>query len=90
MDADKTCYGCFREKIGSVCPFCGFDLEHYDRPANALEPGTVLAGRYLLGRVLGAGGFGITYLAYDNTLDVVVAVKEYFPPRWHDAPPPAT
>ncbi|MBF0436758.1 MAG: hypothetical protein HQL77_15485 [Magnetococcales bacterium] len=34
---------------------------------------------YKLLRVLGAGGFGITYLAYDANLDRKVAIKEFFP-----------
>lgn len=34
---------------------------------------------YLVDRVLGQGGFGITYLAHDPNLDQFVAVKEYLP-----------
>ena len=34
---------------------------------------------YVLERVLGQGGFGITYLARDNNLDQLVAIKEYLP-----------
>jgi hypothetical protein len=34
---------------------------------------------YLLERVLGQGGFGITYLARDTNLDQLVAIKEYLP-----------
>ena len=34
---------------------------------------------YEIARVLGAGGFGITYLANDTKLDGPVALKEYFP-----------
>ena len=52
----------------------------YDRPENALPPGSLLAnGRYQVGRVLGQGGFGITYIALDKSLDVHVAIKEYMP-----------
>ena len=34
---------------------------------------------YEIVRVLGAGGFGITYLAFDHQLDGPVAIKEYYP-----------
>ena len=44
-----------------------------------LPPDTLLQGRYRLVRVLGEGGFGITYEGWDETLLMRVAVKEYFP-----------
>jgi WD40 repeat protein/serine/threonine protein kinase len=45
----------------------------------ALPDGTELVGDYRIKRVLGAGGFGITYLADEIALARVVTVKEYFP-----------
>lgn len=47
-------------------------------PPLALPPGTEL-GEYRIERVLGQGGFGITYLATDRHLDAPVAIKEYLP-----------
>lgn len=45
---------------------------------NALKEGQILE-EYQIVRVLGAGGFGITYLAFDKNLDKPVAIKEYLP-----------
>ena len=49
-----------------------------DNP-QALAIGTRLAGEYRVERILGSGGFGITYLAEEETLQRKVAIKEYFP-----------
>ena len=45
---------------------------------HALPPGYRI-DEYELVRVLGSGGFGITYLGYDHHLDKAVAIKEYLP-----------
>lgn len=45
----------------------------------ALPQGTVLAGQYVIEKVLGQGGFGITYRALDHKTGQRVAVKEFFP-----------
>ena len=47
--------------------------------ALALPEGSVLGGRYIVGKVLGQGGFGITYIARDYTTKELVAIKEFFP-----------
>ena len=79
IDPKHVCYGCFSDKEpGTVCPSCGFN-ESSERAYLAVPLGTILDGRYLIGKVLGIGGFGITYLGYDLTLDYKVAVKEYMP-----------
>ena len=38
----------------------------------------MLANRYIVGEVVGAGGFGIVYKAWDTKLETIVAVKEFF------------
>ena len=75
---ENRCYGCMKVKTQRVCEHCGYDEYTRNQP-HQLASGTVLQGRYLIGRVLGQGGFGITYLGWDNYLDVPVAIKEYFP-----------
>lgn len=79
MENKRYCYGCFRELSGEVCPYCGFRPTTESRPTIALPIGAILNGRYLVGKVLGIGGFGITYLALDLILEQKVAIKEYMP-----------
>lgn len=85
MDYNKLCLGCFREnKSGSEdCPFCGFNEKGYNRNAadkKYLPAGIILQGKYLIGRQLGEGGFGIIYIAFQMNLNRVVVIKEFFPP----------
>ena len=62
-----------------VCPACGRRPSEYEAAPFHLPPGTVLRNKYLVGGVLGAGGFGITYVGRDMTLDMKVAIKEFYP-----------
>ena len=65
---------------GNSCPYCDGAL-HYRPKEHHLKPGSLLHNKYLVGRVLGEGGFGITYVGRDLTLDMKVAIKEYYPNR---------
>lgn len=76
----NICYNCFNEHSGSVCPDCGYNVsQDKGKYPVALPKGTILAGRYIVGRVLGQGGFGITYVAQNYQTKEICAVKEYFP-----------
>ena len=67
-----------QETTQFVCEHCGNDAARNNLP-HQLPMGTVLREQYLIGRVLGQGGFGITYLGWDLNLDMPIAVKEYYP-----------
>lgn len=79
MNQTLLCMGCMARKgNAAVCQQCGY----FDRPAEnpqQLPPRTILENKYIIGRVLGQGGFGITYLGCDLELNKKLAIKEYFP-----------
>ena len=80
-DINKLCMGCM-EKLdnnNTICSHCGFDENKVVVPPHHLPYRTILNQKYLVGRALGEGGFGITYLAWDCNLQMKVALKEYYP-----------
>src|SRR5699024_1344766 len=56
-----------------------FGIKTDKQNPRCLAVNTVLAGKYLVGPVLGEGGFGITYAGYDLNMETRIAIKEYFP-----------
>lgn len=75
----NRCFGCMEETTSSPCPYCGYLHQEQKVQGYVLQPGTILHGKYLIGKVLGQGGFGITYIGWDIALARKVAIKEYFP-----------
>ena len=77
----KLCMGCM-EQIGddvAACPYCGFNEGMFRQESYYLDPGTVVGGRYIVGRVLGYGGHTVSYLGMDAGGGRKVVVKEYLP-----------
>lgn len=79
INGRRFCENCFESVTGAVCKSCGFDSSDSAPDPSMLAPGSVLQNRYVIGCVIGKGGFGITYLAYDALVCKKIAIKEYFP-----------
>lgn len=76
----NICPSCFvtLDEGTSTCSTCGY-TENALQDGDHLAVGTILKGNYVVGKVLGRGGFGVTYLGYDIHNDKKVAIKEYYP-----------
>lgn len=79
MDHLSTCPNCIAQGAESICPRCGYDKASYAANAAYLPVGRLIGRRYRVGRVLGAGGFGVTYLAVAAETGRRYAIKEYYP-----------
>ncbi len=81
VDPNTLCMGCMQilNMPKEPCPYCGFYLPTYQQVKNSLPPYEILNGKYLVGKVIGVGGFGITYIGWDFYQSKRVCIKEYFP-----------
>lgn len=76
----NLCPNCFEQRDPAApCPTCGWSTTSQPDSPFYLWPGTILKEQYVIGRVLGHGGFGITYMGWDLNLARRIAIKEYFP-----------
>lgn len=66
----------------TVCHNCGNDYSKNKQFSGVLPTFTLLNNRYLVGRVLGKGGFGVTYIAKDIISNNICAIKEYMPSEY--------
>lgn len=81
VDPNKLCMGCMEllDNPKAGCPYCGFSIQNYRQVKNSLPLYEILNGKYLVGKVIGVGGFGITYIGWDFYQGKKVCIKEYFP-----------
>jgi serine/threonine protein kinase len=81
IDFSYICPKCCRETLddSGYCAVCGTDAATVENEEFCIPAGSVLLDRYFIGKVIGQGGFGITYLSYDTKLKTKIALKEYFP-----------
>ena len=71
MKRCEKCFGEYDESIAAgVCPFWGYIQGEQQDDPRYLPIGSILHDRYIIGGVVGAGGFGITYKAWDNKYNI--------------------
>ncbi len=81
----KKCMSCMQEYDESYasCPVCGYSDEQMRKDIammpDALHPETILATRFIVGRVLSLTDFSAVYTCWDALLERRVAIREYFP-----------
>ncbi len=78
---NRLCMGCMKEYDDrfDICPHCGYAFDTPPKQSYHIPPGSVLQQRYIVGRAMGFGGFGITYVGWDYVMSRKVAIKEYLP-----------
>lgn len=80
INPDELCLKCMRPTPAlNYCINCGSPRIIRQELEYALPLKTILNGRYLVGSMLGSGGFGITYTGYDLIEDRIIAIKEFMP-----------
>lgn len=78
---ERLCMGCMRKYDDQfdICPHCGYAFDTPAKQSYHIPPGSVLKQRFIVGKVLGFGGFGVTYVGWDYLMERKVAIKEYLP-----------
>lgn len=77
----EICPNCLKELNieNGKCKECQFDIEKFKENESCLKPFTMLQNKYRIGRPIGIGGFGITYIGWDVNLETYIAIKEFYP-----------
>ena len=75
----ERCPYCFKPLPESGVCDCRYEESKNAQIEDALHPGAIVGACYQIGAVLGKGGFGITYKAFDLNMRKIVAIKEFYP-----------
>lgn len=78
----KRCLNCMNEypdEYGDLCPSCGYMDGATQNGGVALQPGTILQARYIVGTVIRERETDIIYIGWDALFDRRVQIQEYFP-----------
>lgn len=77
----KLCMGCMEEIEDhmSKCPFCGYEERACVQESYYLQPGSVVGGKYIVGRALKYTGYTVSYLGMDAERNCKVTLSEYLP-----------
>lgn len=77
----RLCMGCMNEIEDhvTVCPICGYNESTLVQDSYYLDPGTVIGGKYIVGRVMDYNRFYVTYLGWDAEKSRKVTIQEYLP-----------
>ena len=79
----NRCLACMQEIEPGIriCPHCHTAIPCPPNDANSLQPGYEL-GRFVIGKQIGHGGYGKTYIAFDKRLQRIQCIKEFFPNKF--------
>lgn len=79
INSENLCMSCMRDTGGAMqCPHCGY-LDGTPQPLPYLPAKTVIAGRYIIGRLLEYNGDGATYISWDTSEQKAVKLREFLP-----------
>ena len=80
----KFCMNCMSQYGDDyqICPHCGFQEGTLPTDSRCMEPGVILADRYIVGMPLAADSWTIRYIGWDALTEQKVTVNEFFPTRF--------
>lgn len=79
LNTDRLCPGCMNDNGGEqICSVCGYDSSEKNA-SDKLPVHYMLSDRYLIGKAISSNAESTVYMAWDNSANIPVHIKEYFP-----------